>query len=93
MVRDPFAARQIHAAIRVPLTTLQGWHGHLEDASWRPRDQNIDHGSHNRKLIDIEEKLIEEALIERSAPGKKDRLEAGADCRPAGHARDTRGLG
>jgi hypothetical protein len=41
------------------------------DAMWRPWNHKVNHGSHRRKLNDIEEKVIEEALNERSARGEK----------------------
>jgi hypothetical protein len=41
------------------------------DATWRPWNHKVNHGSHIRKLNDLEEKLIEEALNERSAGGEK----------------------
>jgi hypothetical protein len=41
------------------------------DATWRPWNQKVDHGSHSRKLNDIEEKLTEEALNERCSRAEK----------------------
>jgi hypothetical protein len=41
------------------------------DAAWRPWNHEANHGSHIRKLNDIEEKLIEEAPNERSAGGER----------------------
>jgi hypothetical protein len=41
------------------------------DATWRPWNHKVKQGSHRRKLNDIEEKMIEEALNERSARGEK----------------------
>jgi hypothetical protein len=72
IARDPHAARQIHEATGVPLPILYKWRDHLEvDATWRPWNHKVNHGSHRRKLNDIEEKMIEEALNERSARGEK----------------------
>jgi hypothetical protein len=71
IARDPHAARQVHEATGVPMPTLYSWRDHLEvDATWRPWNHIVDHGSHRRKLNDLEEKRIEEALNERSARGE-----------------------
>jgi hypothetical protein len=72
MARDPHAARQIHEATGVTLPTLHKWRDPLEvDATWRPWNHKVNDSSHNCKLGVIEEKLIEEALNERSARGEK----------------------
>jgi hypothetical protein len=69
MARDQHAARQIHEACGVPLATLCAWGDHLGvDDTWNDK---VNHGSPNRKLNDMEEKLIEEAVNERSARGEK----------------------
>jgi hypothetical protein len=60
MAMDPHAARQIHEATGVPLPTLHKWRDHLElDATGRPWNHKVNHGSHNCKLNEFEEKLIE----------------------------------
>jgi hypothetical protein len=72
IARDPHAARHIHAATGMPLATLYAWRDHLEvDATWIPWNHKVNHGSHSRKLNDIEEQLIEDALNERSARGEE----------------------
>jgi hypothetical protein len=51
---------------------LYKWGGDLQvDATWRLWNNRVDHGSDRRKLSDIEEKMIEEALNERWARGEK----------------------
>jgi hypothetical protein len=51
---------------------LYKWRDHFEvDATWRPWNHEVNHGSHKHKLNDIEEKMIEEALNELSAGGEK----------------------
>jgi hypothetical protein len=69
---DPHAATQIHEATGLPLTTLYTWRDHLEvDATWGPWNHKVNHGSHSRKLNDMEELVIEEAPNWRSALGEK----------------------
>jgi transposase len=72
IARDPYAGRPIHEATGVPLATVYAWRDHLEvDATWRPWSHKVSHGFHSRRLNDIEEKRIEEALNERSVRGEK----------------------
>jgi hypothetical protein len=73
MAMDPHASTQIHEATGVQLTTSHARRDHLEvDGTWRPWNHRVNHGSHNCKLNDFEEKLSEEALNERrSARGEK----------------------
>jgi hypothetical protein len=72
MARDPHAARQIHEATGVPLPTLYRWRDRLEvDATWRPWDHQVNHGSHNCELNVLEEKRMEETLNVRSARAEK----------------------
>jgi hypothetical protein len=72
IARDPHAARQIHEATGVPMRTSHKWRDHLEvDATWRSWNHKVHHRAHRRKLNEVEEKLIEDALNERSACGEK----------------------
>jgi hypothetical protein len=69
IAKDPYASTHFHEATGMPFPTLYKWRDHLElDATWRSWNHNVNHGSHNCKLNDFEEKLIEEALSERRAP-------------------------
>jgi hypothetical protein len=71
------------------LAAVYGWRDPLEvDASCRHWKHTVNHGSHNRELKYIEEKLIERARNERSA--RKERID-----RKLVHivVPETRGLG
>jgi hypothetical protein len=46
IAKDPHATRQIHEATGVPMRTLYKSRDHLEvDATWRPWNHKVNHGS------------------------------------------------